>query len=69
MLPYGCGFQDMNSTDAGNFLTVDLEEWFHVNYPGIDSAALASSRSNLPELTERLLAVFGSLECGVPSSF
>lgn len=67
MLPYGCGFQSMISTDIGNFLTVDLEEWFHVNYPGIDSAALASSRSNLPELTERLLAVFGNL--GVRCSF
>ena len=67
MLPYGCGFQDMNSTDSGNFLTVDLEEWFHVNYSGIDSAALASSRSNLPELTERLLGGFG--KCGVRCSF
>lgn len=41
-----------------NFLTVDLEEWFHVNYAGIDTAALAGSPSNLPELTRRLLDLF-----------
>jgi polysaccharide deacetylase family protein (PEP-CTERM system associated) len=52
---------EINST-AVNFLTVDLEEWFHVNYPGVDLAALAVSRSNLPELTDRLLALFGKLD-------
>src|SRR5205823_4237117 len=53
---------DMNSTAAVNFLTVDLEEWFHVNYAGIDSDSLAVSRSNLPELTDRLLALFGKFD-------
>ena len=41
-----------------NFLTVDLEEWFHVNYAGIDTGALASTPSNLAELTARLLDLF-----------
>ena len=41
-----------------NFLTVDLEEWFHVNYAGIDTASLSTARSNLPELTDRLLDLF-----------
>ena len=52
----------MNSTGVVNFLTVDLEEWFHVNYAGIDSASLAASTSNLPELTDRLLRLFGELD-------
>jgi polysaccharide deacetylase family protein (PEP-CTERM system associated) len=41
-----------------NFLTVDLEEWFHVNYAGIDTRSLSASPSNLPELTDRLLELF-----------
>jgi polysaccharide deacetylase family protein (PEP-CTERM system associated) len=57
----------MNSTGVVNFLTVDLEEWFHVNYAGIDSASLAASTSNLPELTDRLLRLFGEL--GIRCSF
>lgn len=48
----------MTPPGAANFLTVDLEEWFHVNYAGIDTSALNSLQSNLPALADRLLALF-----------
>ena len=41
-----------------NFLTVDFEEWCHVNYAGIDTSPLCAAPSNLPVLTERLLDLF-----------
>jgi polysaccharide deacetylase family protein (PEP-CTERM system associated) len=50
-----------------NFLTVDLEEWFHVNYAGIDTSGLNSSTSNLPALADRLLGRFA--EHGARCSF
>lgn len=41
-----------------NFMTVDFEEWFHVNYPGIDTRSFASQPSDIAAQTDRLLSVF-----------
>ncbi|MGD0501095.1 MAG: polysaccharide deacetylase family protein [Bryobacteraceae bacterium] len=48
-----------------NFLTVDVEEYFHVNYEGIDPGSYASRKTNLPALVDRLLSVFddASIRC------
>ena len=48
-----------------NFLTVDVEEYFHVNYDGIDSGSYAGHKTNLPALVDRLLGLFddASVRC------
>lgn len=38
-----------------NFLTVDVEEYFHVNYPNFDPASRSEERTRVPELVDRLL--------------
>lgn len=38
-----------------NFLTVDVEEWYHVTYEGIDTEAPAAVPTNLDQLVRRLI--------------
>jgi polysaccharide deacetylase family protein (PEP-CTERM system associated) len=40
-----------------NFLTIDVEEWYHVNYPGVDTASLAGKPTNLDQLVDRLIGL------------
>jgi polysaccharide deacetylase family protein (PEP-CTERM system associated) len=46
------------STCIANFLTIDVEEYFHVNYSGLDMSALRNGRTNIEVLLDRLLALF-----------
>ena len=43
-----------------NFLTVDVEEYYHVNYAGCDPSVYAGERTNLPRLVDRLLEIFAT---------
>src|ERR1700686_3023118 len=43
-----------------NFLTLDIEEWYHVSYPGVDIAAERAKPSNLEALVDRLIEICGS---------
>lgn len=38
-----------------NFLTLDIEEWYHVNYQGVDVRAERAKPSNLEALVDRLI--------------
>jgi polysaccharide deacetylase family protein (PEP-CTERM system associated) len=38
-----------------NFLTFDIEEWYHVNYEGIDASTLHTKETNLEFLVDRLI--------------
>jgi polysaccharide deacetylase family protein (PEP-CTERM system associated) len=38
-----------------NFLTFDIEEWFHANYAGIDSEQFADQETNLERLVDELI--------------
>ncbi len=40
-----------------NFLTIDVEEYYHVNYAGFDPAAYVNERTNVPALVDRLLEI------------
>lgn len=40
-----------------NFLTIDVEEWYHVNYPGVETSALANAATNLDQLIDRLISL------------
>jgi polysaccharide deacetylase family protein (PEP-CTERM system associated) len=42
-----------------NFLTFDIEEWYHVNYPGIDSSCYREKPTNLESLVNRLIDICG----------
>ncbi len=38
-----------------NFLTVDVEEWYHVTYEGVDTETPAAKPTNLDQLVRRLI--------------
>jgi polysaccharide deacetylase family protein (PEP-CTERM system associated) len=38
-----------------NFLTFDIEEWFHANYEGLDSSGFNSQSTNLESNVDRLI--------------
>ncbi len=40
-----------------NFLTFDIEEWFHANYEGIDPGAFSDDSDNLENNVDRLLEI------------
>jgi polysaccharide deacetylase family protein (PEP-CTERM system associated) len=40
-----------------NFLTLDIEEWYHVSYRGIDKAAERAKPSNLEALVDRMIGI------------
>ncbi len=40
-----------------NFLTLDIEEWYHVSYPGVDMTAERAKPSNLEALVDRLIEI------------
>jgi polysaccharide deacetylase family protein (PEP-CTERM system associated) len=42
-----------------NFLTFDIEEWYHVNYRGIDSSGYREQPTNLEPLVDRLIDICG----------
>src|SRR5579864_2973972 len=42
-----------------NFLTFDIEEWYHVNYEGIDSSGYRGTPTNLESLVDRLIEICG----------
>jgi polysaccharide deacetylase family protein (PEP-CTERM system associated) len=50
-----------------NFLTFDIEEYFHVNYTGFDPSSRAQEKTRVPELVDRLLAMCS--EAGVRCTF
>ncbi len=50
-----------------NFLTIDVEEYFHVNYAGFDPASRAHERTGAPGLVDRLLEMCG--DAGVRCTF
>jgi polysaccharide deacetylase family protein (PEP-CTERM system associated) len=47
----------VNGAGVPNFLTIDVEEYFHVNYAGCDVSALKNGRTNVEALVDRLLSV------------
>jgi polysaccharide deacetylase family protein (PEP-CTERM system associated) len=51
-------FRAPDLTDK-NFLTFDIEEWYHVNYPGIDTSGYREKPTNLEPLVERLIDICG----------
>src|SRR3984893_6565119 len=42
-----------------NFLTFDIEEWYHVNYHGIDTSSYREKSTNLESLVDRLMDICG----------
>src|SRR5579859_4027002 len=46
-------------TQDKNFLTFDIEEWYHVNYQGIDTTSYQGSATNLESLVDRLIDICG----------
>src|SRR5574340_36399 len=40
-----------------NFLTFDIEEWYHVNYDGIDTSLYRSMPGNLESLVDRMIDI------------
>jgi polysaccharide deacetylase family protein (PEP-CTERM system associated) len=42
-----------------NFLTFDIEEWYHVIYEGIDTSNLRGAPTNLESLVDRLIDLCG----------
>jgi polysaccharide deacetylase family protein (PEP-CTERM system associated) len=45
----------MSDRKVPNFLTLDIEEWFHANYDGVDSARFANQETRLEALVDRLI--------------
>ncbi len=43
-----------------NFLTVDVEEYFHVNYSGWDASTVVDEPSNVESQVELLISIFAS---------
>ncbi len=41
-----------------NFLTLDIEEWYHANYDGFDAASYEGAETNLEPLVDRLIDLF-----------
>jgi peptidoglycan-N-acetylglucosamine deacetylase len=50
-----------------NFLTFDIEEWYHANYEGVDSSKYAGQPTHLEQLMDRLLDLCA--RHGVKSTF
>ena len=46
-------------TQDKNFLTFDIEEWYHTNYPGIDMSQYHGRPTNLESLVDRLIDICG----------
>jgi hypothetical protein len=46
-------------TQGKNFLTFDIEEWYHVNYQGIDTTSYQGCATNLESLVDRLIDICG----------
>jgi polysaccharide deacetylase family protein (PEP-CTERM system associated) len=46
-----------------NFLTFDVEEWYRVNYEGVDAASLPCPPGWMERLTDRLLELCGESGC------
>jgi len=42
-----------------NFLTFDIEEWYHVNYQGIDMSRYRAEPTHLESLVDRLIEICG----------
>jgi polysaccharide deacetylase family protein (PEP-CTERM system associated) len=42
-----------------NFLTLDIEEWYHANYDGFDADRYAGVPTKLEAVVERLIGLFG----------
>src|SRR5258708_5754909 len=42
-----------------NFLTLDIEEWYHANYDGIDPSLYRGKPSNLEPMVDRLIDLCG----------
>ena len=40
-----------------NFLTFDIEEWYHANYEGLDTAVFSEKPTQLPRLIDQLLDI------------
>jgi polysaccharide deacetylase family protein (PEP-CTERM system associated) len=57
----------LDPATPANFLTFDVEEYYHVNYTGFDPGSRASERTNVPRLVDRLLEICA--EAGVRSTF
>ena len=51
-------FRTPDLTDK-NFLTFDIEEWYHVNYQGIDLSGYREKPTNLESLVDRLIDICG----------
>ncbi len=49
-----------------NFLTLDIEEWYHANYEGFDADRYAGAQTNLESLVDRLIDLFA--EYGVKTT-
>jgi polysaccharide deacetylase family protein (PEP-CTERM system associated) len=45
--------------NARNFLTWDVEEWYHANYEGVDSSAYRGQATNLEPLVDRIVELCG----------
>lgn len=50
----------MADAEILNFLTIDVEDCFHVNYPGYDAAKSRRERTNVESLLDRLLTICAS---------
>jgi polysaccharide deacetylase family protein (PEP-CTERM system associated) len=42
-----------------NFLTLDIEEWYHANYEGLDISSHGEKPTNLESLVDRLIDICG----------
>src|SRR5450432_445888 len=40
-----------------NFLTLDIEEWYHADYPGLDLSSQRTQPTNLEALIDQLIAL------------
>jgi len=59
VLPASAGaFRTLDLTGR-NFLTFDIEEWYHVNYQGIDMSRYRDEPTHLESLVDRLIDICG----------
>ena len=50
-------YKNLNNNPSHNFLTFDIEEWYHANYEGLDNSQFAGQDTDLDKNVDVLLGI------------